>query len=446
MPAYSNQGKEALLTSDEIALGGELPAGSEVSVDAAKLLTGRTAVISKTGYGKSWTMRRLIEGLLERGYAVGVVDPEGEHVALRDSYDVVLIGRGLDIDLGEVDLNKLVRVVLRRGASFALDLSSYLDLPEAISSLAKFLETLLVLAQSEKKSGWKGGLLLAIDEARDLAPEKGYTSVYGKRAGIVRRSLEAIATRGRKRGVGLLFSTQRPQLISKTLLSQSENKIVLRVDYPGDLSVLRKFLGVSKQVAEIVAKLRKGEAYVAGPFVEKPAFVKVGDIKTKSLGETPSPIRRRVKVEDVVLAVLENAPTPGVEALEVVDEDVASLLLDEKRIKHLMKILEEEKSAERMSEDIYRKLRREYQEELAVIQEGLDPHRKVAKETLLDLRSRMKDKELRKREMSRRIERGMSTPFYGIELERMEKEVEQLRKEIERANKRLEWLSSENPS
>ncbi|GEM_PF-2524470 len=265
---------------DTIVLGQEIDSGEEFKLKIAELVTGRTAVIAKTGYGKSWTIRKVVEGLLEKGYPVGIIDPEGEHTSLADVFDMLIVSPDGDIDLTKASPSRLAQVAVK-GVSFILDMSKYK--PDTSTKLAAgIIEGLMKIGSSD-------GFLVVVDEAKELAPEKGVGSTLGKGAMSTLTWLNTLATRGRKKGIGLLFSTQRPQLVSKTLLSQAENKIILRVEYVRDLSAVIQYLGLSKEVASKISSLERGVAYVEGPFTFKPGFVKVGSVKSAHLGSTPNP-------------------------------------------------------------------------------------------------------------------------------------------------------------
>ncbi len=265
---------------DTIVLGREIDSGEEFRLKIAELVTGRTAVIAKTGYGKSWTIRKVVEELLERGYPVGIIDPEGEHTSLADVFDMLIISPDGDVDLTKASPSRLAQVAVK-GVSFILDMSKYK--PDTSTKLAAgIIEGLMKIGSSD-------GFLVVVDEAKELAPEKGAGSTLGKGAMSTLTWLNTLATRGRKKGIGLMFSTQRPQLVSKTLLSQAENKIILRVEYVRDLSAVIQYLGLSKDVASRISSLERGVAYVEGPFTLKPGFVRVGSVKSAHLGSTPNP-------------------------------------------------------------------------------------------------------------------------------------------------------------
>ncbi len=413
-------------------LGAYVDTGEPCLLEVSELVTGRTAVVAKTGYGKSWTMRRVAEGLLELGLPVGVIDPEGEHVSLADSYDMLVISPEGDLDLARGGSpERLARAALS-GVSFVLDLSGYSADPKTAAEVTSSLLRSLMDQRGE-------GFLVMIDEARELAPERNARSILGKYASETAVWVNSLATRGRKRGIGLLFTTQRPQLVSKTLLSQAENKILLRVEYNADLSVMARFLGLDRELMGRIRRLERGEAYVEGPFVGRPGLVKVGGVKTAHLGTTPSvKPRPPPSLADVVAYVTAGPPSlpsesegrevgkggdggKGVggrrsgrvirdrEAVGTLDlrlesawsmpserltsGDLEDLVRARDEVERMLGMLEESKGE--MRAEVYEFLRGEYERSLEELERAISPYRREAIVSELVLEAALKDREMR---------------------------------------------------
>ncbi len=458
---------------DWIILGKDVDTDEEVKLRVPELLTGRTAVIAKTGYGKSWTIRRIAEQLLEKGYPLGILDPEGEHVSLADRYEMLIISPEGDVDLRKASLRKLVKMSVE-GVSFVLDMSKYQP-EEATSLAAKLMQELM-------NTGAKGFLVI-VDEARELAPERGARSVFGEHAELTSTWLTTLATRGRKRGVGLLFSTQRPQLVSKTLISQVENKVILRVEYNADISVIAKFLGLDRETVRRIRKLDKGIAYVEGPFVDRPRFVKVGEVKTKHRGETPSPIPRPPPSLDEVVRyimepdlveeheIAEELGAEDEEAMKVISqgktvlqggtkgkeglrerirlEDVWSMpssRLTSRPVKELvskrnyyralLKRLEERRGE--VKESVYEILKKQYEDELNSLEERLEPYVREAEESLLLIEAAIEDR--KNRLLILQEETGVKRIRNAVKILKLKREIKSLQDKRERLMKILRSL------
>ncbi|MCD6348607.1 MAG: DUF87 domain-containing protein [Candidatus Korarchaeota archaeon] len=459
---------------DTIVLGTDVESGDDFLLKIPDLVTGRTAVIAKTGYGKSWTIRRIVEQLLEKGYPVGVIDPEGEHSSLAEVFDLLVIAPDGDVDLTKASPKRLAQVAVK-GVSFVLDLSKY-D-PEVASDLvASILEELV-------KIGSEGGFLVVVDEAKELAPERGAGSTLGKHASLTVTWLNTLATRGRKKGIGLLFSTQRPQLVSKTLLSQAENKIVLRVEYSRDISAIVEYLGLSREMARKISKLDRGVAYVEGPFAERPAFVKIGGVRSAHLGSTPSPKPRPPPSLKEVVRFLSVRPEVDItveskreefrkekshKKVKVSKEEkvppkrpqkrivrarkgvairssevwslpparlnskiVRDLVAERDEMRELLRTLESRKDA--MDEAVYDLLREEYEKELSRLEEDLEPYRRDALEAVLVLKAAIEDRRNLIETLSSKKTNLLRKLLVRWRIRRLRGEIKSLKKKLKKA-------------
>lgn len=124
-------------------------------------------------------------------------------------------------------------------------------------------------------------LLIVIDEAHNLCPPESTTEV--ERA--LTQQLIQIAAEGRKFGLWLLLSTQRPTKIHPNVLSQCDNLGLMRVNAPRDLAELTEVFGFAPEEAIRRAKaLQQGQALFAGGFVSEPTFVQMGERLTEEAG------------------------------------------------------------------------------------------------------------------------------------------------------------------
>lgn len=97
----------------------------------------------------------------------------------------------------------------------------------------------------------RGGMpvVIALEEAQNYIPEINRKD----RESISRKVFERIAREGRKYGLSLLISSQRPSELSKTVLSQCNSFIVHRIQNPDDQVYIRKL--VSSANSEILSQL-----------------------------------------------------------------------------------------------------------------------------------------------------------------------------------------------
>lgn len=115
-------------------------------------------------------------------------------------------------------------------------------------------------------------VLLVIDEAHNLASP----TLDSALAIAVRERLMQIAAEGRKFGLWLLLSTQRPSKVHPGIISQCDNLALMKMSSPVDLVELGTYFGYAP--AELVARspwFRQGEALFAGGFVPAPTLLKM---------------------------------------------------------------------------------------------------------------------------------------------------------------------------
>ncbi len=116
-------------------------------------------------------------------------------------------------------------------------------------------------------------ILIVIDEAHNVCPghpEDPLTAMATEHA--VR-----IAGEGRKFGLVLLVSTQRPQKVPENVVSQCDNLVLMRMNSRSDLAVLSEvFSFVPAPLLTLASEFRQGEAIVAGKLVPSPTLARIG--------------------------------------------------------------------------------------------------------------------------------------------------------------------------
>lgn len=109
------------------------------------------------------------------------------------------------------------------------------------------------------------------DEAHLYLPIKDDANVVQKQALM---SFERIAKEGRKYGVSLLVVSQRPSDVSKTILSQCNNFLSLRLTNDTDQSVIKRLMPESLAgLTDILPLLDTGEAILLGDAVLLPSRI-----------------------------------------------------------------------------------------------------------------------------------------------------------------------------
>lgn len=103
-------------------------------------------------------------------------------------------------------------------------------------------------------------------------PEKTDDSL--EKAGL--QNFERIAKEGRKYGIGLVVISQRPAEVNRTILSQSNNFIAMRLTNAEDQAVIKRLLPDSLGgFSELLPILDVGEALVVGDASLLPSRIKI---------------------------------------------------------------------------------------------------------------------------------------------------------------------------
>ena len=131
-------------------------------------------------------------------------------------------------------------------------------------------------------------ILIVVDEAHNLcSPDLESTA-----ARAVRELIIQVAAEGRKFGLWLLLSTQRPSMVHPQIVSQCDNLNLMRMNSPNDLAELGDLFGfVPPGMLGQASRFRQGEALVAGGFVPAPSIIKFRDRITHEGGiDVPVPM------------------------------------------------------------------------------------------------------------------------------------------------------------
>lgn len=148
-------------------------------------------------------------------------------------------------------------------------------LPLMVSLLARLIFAITQWTDIEKRHP----VALFCDEAHLYIPERASAdSVDDISVGI----FERIAKEGRKYGVGLVVISQRPAEVNRTVLSQCNNVVAMRLTNGEDQSVIKRLLPDSLgSFGDLLPVLDVGEALVVGDASLLPTRVRVAEPKYK---------------------------------------------------------------------------------------------------------------------------------------------------------------------
>lgn len=141
-------------------------------------------------------------------------------------------------------------------------------LPLMVSLVGRIIFSIQQWVEKEKRHP----IALFCDEAHLYLPEKTSNSLEA--AGL--QNFERIAKEGRKYGVSLVVISQRPAEVNRTILSQSNNFIAMRLTNAEDQSVIKKLLPDSLGgFSEMLPILDVGEALVVGDASLLPSRIRI---------------------------------------------------------------------------------------------------------------------------------------------------------------------------
>ena len=131
----------------------------------------------------------------------------------------------------------------------------------------------------ERKKGNIPPFFAVVEEAHNFLPERSFGEA--KSSAILRQ----VASEGRKFGLGLCIISQRPSRVDKSVLSQCNTQIILKVTNPNDVRAITNSVeGVNFGSEKEIQNLSIGTAMIAG-VIDLPLFVNVRPRMTKHGGE-----------------------------------------------------------------------------------------------------------------------------------------------------------------
>jgi hypothetical protein len=295
------------------------------------IVTETIAFLAKKGAGKTYSASVLAEEMLRNHQQIVVIDPTGAWFGLKSSADgtkggypvVIFGGDHADLPLEKGSGAVIARALVEKRFSAILDLSHFRN-EELTAFFAEFGEALYRLNRE--------ALHLFVDEADMFAPQ-------GRKAeGGSLVVMEDLVRRGRRKGIGISLITQRPAAIHKSVLTQAEILVVLRLVHPSDLNAIRAWVELHAEEGQAAAimgtlpSLSTGMGWFWAPGYENLcARVQIRTRRTFDSSATPTPGRttkvpKRLASVDVralraAIASASDAPIDGEASSEALEEN-----------------------------------------------------------------------------------------------------------------------------
>lgn len=257
-----------------MADGGAMPRATRHPVPA-EALDDRLAFVGTSGSGKTYNAGTAIERLLGDGARAVIVDPLGVWWGLRSTpdgkraspFDVVIFGG----PHGDLPLTENAGALIGETAA-AMAESCILDLSEIGTAagerrfVAAFLRALYTAKKSARVAGAAALLHLVLDEADMWAPQT-ISEKDGGTAALLAIT-ERIVRRGRVDGFIPWLITQRPAQLSKSVLSQADGLVAMKLTLKHDRDALDGWIAgqadveTGKRIKASLPALQVGEGVV----------------------------------------------------------------------------------------------------------------------------------------------------------------------------------------
>jgi len=150
--------------------------------------------------------------------------------------------------------------------------------------LIDFLQRIEKVTEYKEKRG-SFPIVLVLEEAQNYIPEINRNK---DRISISKRIFERIAREGRKFGISLLISSQRPSELSKTILSQCNTFIVHRLQNPEDQRYIRQLVSsANEDILNQLPVIPQQHAIIMGDAVRSPVQVRMFNTNPKPDSDDP---------------------------------------------------------------------------------------------------------------------------------------------------------------
>lgn len=233
-------------------------------------VTETFAILGRRGSGKTHTASVFCEELLAAGQQCVIVDPLDAWFGLRSSADgkangfpiTIFGGSRADLPLEPSAGTLLADVVVeqRISAIFSLRHLSKSDLRRFVGEFAERLY------ERKGRPEYREPLHVVFDEADAVVPQRilpGGERAYG--------AVDTLVRRGRSSGIGTTLISQRPAVVAKDVLTQTEILICHQTSGPQDRKALEAWIEAhdtedrGEAFLESLAGLQKGEAWIWSP-------------------------------------------------------------------------------------------------------------------------------------------------------------------------------------
>lgn len=171
-----------------------------------------------------------------------------------------------------------------KGGSGGVKVIDFSEVPSDILPLIVGMVARLAFhVQQWSAQGTRHPVALFCDEAHLYIPQDATSGAAENAIGM----FERIAKEGRKYGVGLVVISQRPAEVNRTVVSQCNNLIAMRLTNGDDQAVVRRLLPDSLGgFSDLLPVLDTGEALVVGDAILLPTRIRIAKPNSEPLSGT----------------------------------------------------------------------------------------------------------------------------------------------------------------
>lgn len=267
-----------------------------LAIDLPVLMRTRLLVTAASGGGKSWAVRRVLEETAPLVQQI-VIDPEGEFDTLTENFPYVVFNdRDTKVPLSKCSPYALAQELVKTRISAVIDISDF-ETDHRDHFVARFIKGLMKI----QKEHWHH-VMVVLDESHIFAPQQDRSEA--------KKSIIDLACRGRKRGYCAVLATNRLSLLSKSVASEMQNRLIGQTGLDTDLKRAADELGMGRlhTVATLTA-LDPGNFMAYGPALTKTVQrVAVGPVRTThgvQLGRVQRPATASTELLDAIFATVE---------------------------------------------------------------------------------------------------------------------------------------------
>jgi hypothetical protein len=276
-------------------------------------VTEKLAWLGRTGSGKTYGAKRMVEQMLRARAHVIVIDPVGTWAGLRlgpKAFDVPVLG-GLhgDIPLEPGAGSVVADLVVDRQVSVVLDVSQMID-----ADRTRFATGFAGRFYQRQKAAPRA-VHVVLEECQDFIPQN---QQHGEERML--HEFHRICKVGRNFGIGVSLITQRPQEVSKKALNQTECVFAFQMTGPQERKALEYWLsdkGFTEKLSDVLPRLEVGAPHVWSPmWLKLSKVVHILPIDSLDTSRTPKVGARAFTAAKLSPIDLENLRTQMADAIE----------------------------------------------------------------------------------------------------------------------------------